>query len=146
MKKLFGTLALATTLALTSTAALADSRHADVVAFKKAPEHDRLVTLDAQRVMMRAGTITLDAGKGARKADLSLQATDGRIMIQRVVIQYAGGRSVTLRGNRDGSLDLPDGGRIVSVKVQYQNRGARGGMIKLLAKDARPGRPGFQQR
>jgi hypothetical protein len=143
MKKLFGTLALGLTLALTSATALA----APQVAFKRAPQHERNVVLDAERVMMRSGTVTLDVDRGARRADLSLLSSDARIDIKRVMVTYAGGRTVMLRGNRFGNdIDLPDGGRIVSVKVQYLNRGARGGMIKLIAKDARPHRPGFQQR
>lgn len=144
-------LAVALTLTLTSTAALADHKPAEAkatqVAFKPAPRDRQMVTLETQRVGFRSGTATFDVQRGTRRADLALMSTDPRVDIRRVVIHYAGGKRMVLRGDRGGRmLDLPDGGRIASLEVSYVNKGARGAMIKLVAKDARPQRPGFQPR
>jgi hypothetical protein len=136
-------LAIALTLTLTSTAALADNKPT-AVAFKPAPR-DRVVTLETQRVGPRSGTATFDVQRGTRRADLALMSSDPRVDIRRVVIHYAGGKRLVLRGDRSGRmLDLPDGGRIASLEVSYVNKGVRGATIKLVAKDARPQRPGFQ--
>lgn len=143
----FKSIAIALTLALTSTAALADTKPAQTqVAFKPAPRDRGMITLESERVGFRTGTVSFDVQRGTRRADLALLSSDPRVDIRRVVIQYAGGKRMVLRGNRDGRLlDLPDGGRIASIDVMYVNKGARGAMIKLVAKDARPHRPGFQQ-
>ena len=144
MKKLFTSLVISTTLALTATAALADVRPTTVAFKRPAPQTENV--LGIQRAGMRSGSMTFDLDRGATRGDLQLISTDSRVAIRRVMIQYAGGRKAMVRGNRDGSLDLPDGGRIASVTVMYANRGARGAMIKLVAKSVRPQHDGWHGR
>jgi hypothetical protein len=151
MPRLLTSLAVSLTLlATTATAALADVRPGGpvgptAVAFKRpAPQTDNV--LGIQRAGMRSGSMTFDLDRGATRGDLQLISTDSRVAIRRVMIQYAGGRKAVVRGNRDGSLDLPDGGRITSVTVMYANKGARGAMIKLVAKSVRPQHDGWHGR
>jgi hypothetical protein len=145
MKKLIKTLVISSTLALTATAAFADTRVADhrgdvgpsKIMFKPAqPAFDNV--LDTERASGRRGTVTLTAKSGfAKQGDMFVLSSDNDVDIRFAKITYANGRSVMLRGTKGRALDLPDGGRIRSVQVSYVNRGARGARgatIKLIAK------------
>jgi len=150
MKKLFSTLVISTSLLLSATAAFADNRIADhrtdrrpepppQIMIKPAPPVFEQSVLDSQRAFGRRGTLTLSARGAGMKKNLLVLSTDDRLDIRFVKITYAGGRSVMLRGSQARVLDLPDGGRIRSVEVSYVNRGARGAMVKLIARGGERG-------
>jgi hypothetical protein len=138
-KKLLATVTFALATAFTSTAAFADQIAQPTAAKAPVMVADRrgndVDVLDAQRAMGRAGTVTLSA-RGGRNADLAVVSSDPRLDLARVMIQYAGGKTVMLRSNGASRIDLPDRGRIASIRVQYVNRGAgRGAIVKLIARD-----------
>jgi hypothetical protein len=154
MKKLLSSLVISTTLVLSATAALADNRVADrrterpaQLMIKPAPDFGRDDVIASERASSRRGTVTLAVR--ARdvmnmKKNLVLVSSDDRLDIRFVKITYASGRSTMLRGTQARMLDLPDGGRIRSIQVSYVNHGARGAVVKLVARSERPGfgRPG----
>jgi hypothetical protein len=146
MKNLFKTLVISSTLLLSAGAAFADNnRVADhrtdrrlpppVIETKPArPMIDQNV-LDSERAFGRRGTVTLQPGSfRGQRGDMFVLSSDHDLDIRFVKITYARGRTVMLRGTRGRVLDIPDGGLIRSVEVAYVNRGARGAMIKLVAK------------
>ena len=146
MKKLFKTLVISSTLLLSAGAAFAqDNRVADhrthpperpaELMIKPAPDFVREQVLAVERAFGRRGTLTLDVHPGAAlKKNLFLVSSDDRLHIRFARITYASGRQVMLRGSRGRAIDLPDGGRIETVEVSYMNRGARGAVVKLIAK------------
>jgi hypothetical protein len=137
MNKLFSSLTIATTLALSATAAFADTRVADrrdERTYKPAPDMIRENVVDAKRAIGRRGTVTLSAKGFGKQGDLFVLSSDNDLDIRFVKITYARGRTVMLRGSNARMIDLPDNGRISSVEVSYVNRGARGASIKLVAK------------
>lgn len=147
MKKLFSSLAIATTLILSTTAAFADSRVAD----RRTDRHDRPAelmikprpgvmqedVLAAERATARRGIVTLDVRGRVMGKNLVLVSSDDRLDIRFVRITYASGKTLMLRGTQARSLDIPDNGRIKTVQVSYVNRGARGATVKLIARAAR---------
>ncbi len=173
MKKLLSTLALATTLTVTATAALADSgriadrrtqpaprpdlrpvppppvvapRPGPIVAPKPVPAL-RPVLLASKQATARRGQVTMTVRPGgayAGQRDLYLATSDQRLDIRMVRITYASGRTAIVRGSQASTLDLPDHGRIARLDITYVNRGARAAEVMLLAKaGGRPGRPGW---
>lgn len=148
MKKLFKTLVISSTLLLSAGAALAEGRVADhridrterpaELMIKPGPDVMREDVLAVERAFGRRGTLTLDVRGGhGMKKNLFLVSSDDRLAIRFVRITYASGRQIMLRGSQARALDLPDGGRIETVEVAYVNRGARGAVVKLIAKSGR---------
>ncbi|KAB2906887.1 MAG: hypothetical protein F9K40_05785 [Kofleriaceae bacterium] len=141
MKKLFSSLAIATTLLVSATAAFADSRVADHrterpahLMIKPRPDLMREDVLASERASNRRGILTLDVRARAAGKNLVLVSSDDRLDIGFVRITYASGKTVMLRGTQARQLDIPDNGRIKSVQVSYVNRGARGAIVKLVAR------------
>lgn len=130
MKKLIKTIVISSTLLLSAGAAFADNQY-----MKPArPMIDQNV-IDSEHAFGRRGTVTLQPrGFGSQRGDMFVLSSDQDLDIRFVKVTYARGPTVMLRGTHGRALDIPDGGLIRSVEVSYVNRGARGAMIKLVAK------------
>lgn len=155
-KKLLSSITLALVTALTTTAAIAapgapaatkveatfgaQAQGQIMVADRRG--NDSMAVLDTARVGNRAGSLVLQVPRGNRSSDLALVSSDARLDLGRIVITYANGRSTVIRGSGASAIDLPDGGRITSIRVQYQNRSARGATVKLVARAEQGGRDG----
>lgn len=144
-KKLFASLTVALATALTSSVALAAPAAAaeakTMVADRRGNDVD---VLEQQRVGRGSGVLTFTPRR-TRGADLAIVSTDPRIDLFRVMITYASGRTTTLRASGGRALDLPDSGRIASIRVQYANRGARFAAVQLVARDDHRGRDRFDR-
>jgi hypothetical protein len=93
--------------------------------------------IDSAEASQRRGSVTLSVGNRSRARSLSLAIGDG-VKVRSIEVTYQNGRTMTIskREARDGKVEISRPRGVVSVTIEYANRGRdRGGddTIKLIA-------------